>query len=407
MSFTMNSKRVARVIAIILAFLMLFSVLMIILDSVTANTATARVTQAEIDRLRAEKREQERRRQEIQSRINAIDYERMTEIAKKSVLDDRMMLTGDQIQNIVETIELYVVLIQEKEQEVDEAQARENAQLDHDKKRVRDMEESGVITYLEIIFDSTSFTDLLARLDFVNDIMRADERIYNNLIAARLETIAAKEDLERTMEEMEEEKLLLEERQAELEQQLAEAIALIEQIQAQLEVERALRAEVEAEEAQKQREINAKVEEFRRQQERDALARSAQARGTGELTWPVPGHNTVTSEFGIRRHPVFRVMRQHNGIDIGAPHGARVVASDTGTVILSGYNSSYGNYIVISHGNMTTLYAHLSSRGVREGDVVVKGDTIGRIGSTGISTGPHLHFEVSVNGSRVNPMRHL
>jgi murein DD-endopeptidase MepM/ murein hydrolase activator NlpD len=131
-------------------------------------------------------------------------------------------------------------------------------------------------------------------------------------------------------------------------------------------------------------------------------------RGTGELLWPVPGHRTVTSGFGIRLHPVFRVHRQHLGIDIGAPHGARVVASDTGTVITSEYDRSYGHYIVISHGNgMTTLYAHLSSRGVRRGDVVVRGDTIGRIGSTGVSTGPHLHFEVMINGSRVNPQRHL
>ncbi|MCL2227171.1 MAG: M23 family metallopeptidase [Oscillospiraceae bacterium] len=106
-------------------------------------------------------------------------------------------------------------------------------------------------------------------------------------------------------------------------------------------------------------------------------------------------------------------MRQHSGIDIAARHGANVLAADRGTVITSRFNSSYGNYIVIAHGEnrngdrITTLYAHLSTRSVSVGDVVEQGQVIGRIGSTGVSTGPHLHFEVMVNGTRVNPMRFL
>ena len=121
---------------------------------------------------------------------------------------------------------------------------------------------------------------------------------------------------------------------------------------------------------------------------------------------PVSG--AVTSGFGMRKHPVFGDYRQHNGVDFYASHGAVVVAADSGTVITSTYNSSYGNYVVIAHGGgMTTLYAHLSSRSVSVGDGVSKGQQVGLVGSTGISTGPHLHFEVSVNGTRINPMTKL
>jgi len=404
----MNNKRIVRIIAIILALIMLFSVFMIALNALTAKA----VTQAEIDRLRAEKKEYERKKREIQSRINSIEFEKKTEIARKEVLDDRIMLIDLEIDNIDETIGLYEILIIEKELEFEAAQERENEQFRVYKNRVRDMEENGVISYLEIIFDSTDFSDLLARLDFVGDIMQADEQKYNDLIIARQETKAAEERLKQTKLETEEEKRQKELKQVELEERLEEAYELIKAIEADLENEQALRAEVVANEEKIQREINQKVEELRREQERArAAAASSSAtrvRGTGQLKWPVPSSGGVSSGFGMRMHPVYKVYRQHSGIDIPAKHGASVVAADTGTVITSAYNSSYGNYVVISHGNgMTTLYAHLSSRKVKEGASVTKGDVVGLIGSTGVSTGPHLHFEVSVNGSRINPLYRL
>jgi len=409
------NRKVARIIALIMALVLLLSLGYMVLDSVFAS---AGVSQSEINKLREEKKEYEKKKQEIQSRINTIEFERMSEVAKKTVLDDRISLTGMEIDNITATIEQYVLLIQDKEVELVEAKGREDSQFTRYKSRVRDMEENGVISYLEIVFDSTSFSDLLARIDFIGDIMRADEVTYNNLIAARLETKEAKDALEQTKVELEEEKADREDKLEELAIQLDEASALIEQIQATLESEQALYDEAATEAARIQRDINAKTEELRKQEEAAARRRAEsqaatqRTKGTGELMWPVPSSNNVTSGYGIRPHPVFRVMRQHWGIDIGARHGANVVAADSGTVITSSYNSSYGNYIVISHGNvngttMTTLYAHLSSKRVSEGASVSKGQVIGLIGSTGISTGPHLHFEVTVNGSRINPLNRL
>ena len=395
----MNNKRIARIIAIILALIMAFSFIYAAID---ALTATAAVTQAQIDKLRQEKKEYEKKKQEIQSKINTIEFERMTEVAKKSVLDDRIMLTGNEIDNTTETIAHYEDLIAEKELEVIAAQGRENDQLEHYKDRVRDMEENGVISYLEIIFESSSFIDLLARIDFVADIMSADENTYQRLIAAREETYNAKLDLENTKEELEEEKVQLEFKNEELLEQLAEASLLIEKIEATLDAENELYKQTNAEEAKVQEEINKKVEELRRQQERA----NAGVKGTGTLGWPSPGYSYVTSTYGLRPHPVHKVIRQHSGIDISVPYGAKIVASDTGTVITSAYNSSYGNYVVISHGNgVTTLYAHLSSRSVSAGQSVTKGQTVGLCGSTGVSTGPHLHFEVAVGGARTNPLQ--
>ena len=403
------NRKAARIIAIILALVMLLSIGWMLLDALTAS---ARVTQAEIDRLREEKRVYEKRKQELQSSINTIEFERKTEMAKKSVLDERISLTEMEIDNITAIIEQYVFLIVEKEADVSDAKDREEAQYAMYKSRVRDMEENGVISYLEIIFDSSSFSDLLARIDFVGDIMRADELTYNNLIKARLETEAAEQALRQTKLEMEGEKENLEVKREELGVQLDEANALIAEIQASLESETALYQEAAAEEAKIQREINAKAEEYRKQQEADRQAAIGKVSGTGDLMWPVPSSGYISSGFGLRLHPVYRVMRQHYGIDIGAAHGASVIAADSGRVITSAYNSAYGNYIVVYHGTvngvtMTTLYAHLSSRRVSEGADVVKGQIIGLVGSTGVSTGPHLHFEVTVNGSRVNPQSRL
>jgi len=415
----MGNKRFVRIVAIILAFLMLLSVVLIAVEVLANSTASARVTQGQIDGLRERKRELEREKREIQSKINTIEFERMTEITKKEVLDSRIDLTGQEIDNVVSTIAYFDLLIREKEYEVYLAQTREDEQFEKYRNRVRSMEENGIITYLEIIFDSTSFSDMLARIDFVADIMRSDENAYNDLIDARNETESAKAALEETREEMDEEKEYLELKEAELLEQLDEAHELILRMEEDIDTERQLRDLVVSEEARVQREINAAVAELARQQEleRQRRLRAQQAAagtgvssgtvtGSGQLMWPTSG--PVTSGFGVRRHPVFGDMRMHSGIDIGAGHGATVVAADGGTVITSAYNASYGNYVVISHGGgITTLYAHLSSRSVSAGASVSKGQQVGLIGSTGISTGPHLHFEVMVNGSRVNPLSKL
>ncbi|MDD4172545.1 MAG: peptidoglycan DD-metalloendopeptidase family protein, partial [Syntrophomonas sp.] len=130
--------------------------------------------------------------------------------------------------------------------------------------------------------------------------------------------------------------------------------------------------------------------------------------GTGSYTWPTPGYTNITSAYGMRYHPILKKNKLHTGIDIGAPSGARIVAADGGSVIFSGWLGAYGNAIIIDHGaGISTLYGHQSSRLVSVGAKVSKGQTIGKVGSTGWSTGPHLHFEVRKNGTPVNPRGYI
>lgn len=128
---------------------------------------------------------------------------------------------------------------------------------------------------------------------------------------------------------------------------------------------------------------------------------------TGELYWPVPGHHRITSPFGYRIHPILKYRKLHTGVDIGAPNGTPVVSAASGTVIASRFMGGYGNCIMIDHGGKVTVYGHLSSRAVSAGQSVSAGQTIGYVGSTGMSTGAHLHFEVRINGAVQNPLNYL
>ena len=139
------------------------------------------------------------------------------------------------------------------------------------------------------------------------------------------------------------------------------------------------------------------------EKQRQAEAAAAVA-GTGAFIWPVPSCTYLTSRFGLRVHPIYGTTKSHTGVDIGAESGATIVAADGGTVVMAGVNSGYGNCVMIDHGNgYKTLYGHMSSIAVTNGQTVSQGDTIGYVGSTGVSTGPHCHYEVWKDGSRIDP----
>lgn len=371
------------------------SVLYVVVSSLTASA----VTQSEIDNLKKQQKEIQKKQQEMQSTINSLEYEQSAALAKKQVLDDQIQLTQDEIANISDQIQQYTLLIEAKQLEVIQAQQNEDDQLERYKQRIREMEEYGTISYISVIFEADSFSDLLARINDVGELMEYDKELYEQLKVAKQTTIEAKASLELSKADQVIEKANLEVKNTELNTQLAAADELLDKIEKDIAAAKELYLQEQEAAKQIQSTINKKTEE---------LKKSQQVKGTGAFSWPVPSNNIVTSRYGNRWHPIFKEYRMHRGIDIGASYGASILASDGGVVILSAYSSSYGNYVVISHGNgYTSLYAHMSKRSVKEGDKVTKGQRIGLIGSTGNSTGPHLHFEISKDGATTNPLNYF
>ncbi len=388
----MKNKQFVRIVSIILVLLMVLGILVTII----ASGAGAVASKSALNKLKEQQKEIKQRMQEIKSQINSAEYEQSTALAKKRVLDEQVELTQSEIENISEQIIRYDGYIDDMTAEVAKEKAEEDAQWDRYKARIRSMEENGVISYYEIIFGANSYTDLLSRIDCISEIMDSDERMYQQLVAARERTEQAKADLEEAKAEKESAVEELEDAKAELEKQVDEASAMLEEIEANLESYEALYKEADAERAKVQKEIAAMEAELEKMQG---------VKGTGSFIWPCEARR-VTSTYGSRYHPIHKTYRFHAGVDVGCSYGSKVYAADTGTVLTAQYSSSYGYYVVISHGNgYSTLYAHLSKISVKVGQNVTQGSVIAYSGSSGNVTGPHLHFEIRKNGTTINPLQ--
>ena len=348
----------------------------------------------------------------MQAGIDELLAQRDTVLEKKALLDEQNQYAVEEMELIDEQIEVYTGLIEDKAEELAEAQEAETSQYELYCKRVRAMEENGSYTYLDILFNCTSLGELLGAMDDISEIMDADRRLYEKYTAAREETERVKAEYEDTLADLGDKQDELEAEKARLEAEIEEATDLINDLEADIE---AAQAEYAANEAAEQA-LNAQMDAIAAQiaAEEEAARQEAAQNGTdytgpgstatGSYTWPCPSCTYITSGYGNRIHPIFGTERWHSGIDIGAAAGATVIAADSGTVSVATYSSSYGNYVMIYHSNGTyTLYAHMSSIAVTAGQSVTKGDTIGYVGSTGWSTGPHLHFEIRNSGGTIDP----
>ena len=371
------------------------------------------VTQSQIDELKEQRNVIRAQRQEKQAIVEALEAEKADVVAQKQAMDERNMYTLQQIQLNNQEIELYDEMIAEKAAELEEAQRLENEQLERYRARVRAMEENGGYNILAIISKSDSSSDMLTAMDDVGEIMESDRQLEDAYIAARENTESVKADYEDTRAELEELKAQLKAEQEELEKDIEEAIQIILDLENDLENRQAEYDAIMAAEDAANATIDKLVAELEAQRAAEAAAAAAAAGGSsgggsanasGSFLWPVASYVYVSSRFGLRVHPITGKTKSHTGIDIASNQGTAVYASDGGTVTLAGWNGGYGNCIMIDHGNgYVTLYGHLSSISVSVGQTVSQGATIGAVGSTGNSTGPHLHFEVLKNGTRIDP----
>lgn len=381
------------------------------------------VTQAEIDEIQRQKDELTALRQQSQQKVDELEAQQASVLEQKAALDERNLYALDQISLISEQINLYSEMIADKAREVDAARDKEERQLKRYRDRVRAMEEEGEFSFLALLLNTTNLGEFLTLLDDMGEIMESDRNLEDEYIAAREETERVKAEYEAVKAELEAKQAELKAEQEELERQIEEAYELIASLQE--DIDKAM-AEYEINMAAEDEMIahfNAMSAQFAREQEeaRRAAEEAAAAAGggssgggssggggsvtgSGSFIWPVPSCTIITSRYGNRFHPILQKDRFHAGVDIGASAGSTIVAADGGTVAEATYSDSYGNYVMINHGNgYSTVYAHMSSIAVSAGQSVSQGDTIGYVGSTGWSTGPHCHFEIRLNGSTTDP----
>ena len=363
------------------------------------------VTQAEIDALKGDAKDLKGQKKEIQAKLNALAADKSNAMERKDLLDQQIANTSAQITNVEAQISKYTQLIGEKEVELKDAEEKEAAQYELFCQRVRAMEERGSVSYWSVLFKAESFTDLLSRVDFINEIMASDQRVIDDLQTLQQQIADTKADLEESKTQQEAAKTELVSKKKELDAQRVAANKVIQELTATENATEAVLADMEAEEDAIQAEIQRLSRELAAQQA--ASGQKPQQSNPGGYIWPV-NSRYITSTMGGRTSPGGIGSTNHKGTDIGrVGYTSQVYASKAGTVIKATYSRSYGNYVVISHGGgNTTLYAHMSSLKTTAGAYVNQGDVIGITGSTGNSTGPHLHFEITENGSRVNPLSH-
>lgn len=388
---------------------------------------------------------------------NTDEIQRMVE--EKNIIDQEIFLLYQQIDNINNQIATYSMLISDKQDELTAAQDKFDQLLAQNKERIQAMEEEGEVTYWSVLFQANSFADLLDRLNMVREIAAADKRRLEQLNAAAKEVSEAKAVLEEEKLALEETKKTLDTTQEELEVKRAEADALlVELVDRGMEYE-AMVAMSEQTQAQLMLEIANKKDEYDNAVYREWLATSVppttkpkppsetkppettptkptepgetteptqettepeettkpteetkpQETKPAEESWALPIYYTAfTSAFGYRTDPVYGGSAYHYGVDLAAPTGTPIYASRSGTVSTATYDGSCGYYVQINHGDgYRSIYMHMTHYVVSAGQYVSRGQVIGYCGSTGKSTGPHLHFGISYNGSYVNPANYI
>lgn len=448
---------IVGVIAILLAAVLLLGIVL------TAFGETSADIKKKIDDLKERESAIAAQQNALAAEIKENKSDMLDLVGQKSQIDKQVKLTQDSIANKNEQIQEYNLLIAEKQNELDAALAERDALNERYQARIRSMAENGKITYWSILFKASSFADMLNRVDTINEIALADNRMLEKMEQTAEEIERARQDLAEEKVSLEEAKTELAAEEENLAAQRAEADALLEELiqnddalQAAAAKYDAAKSQLEQQIAQQQANYTEKVaeeEEARRkaaeeaarrkaeQEAREAAARqqaamannnnnnssnttpsggSGGSSGTGGsgstgssgssgamFRWPSYTH-AITSHFGMRVHPTTHRYTLHNGIDIGASYGTAIWAAASGTVTAAGWNDGYGYYVTINHGNgYTTLYGHMSQLAASAGDYVTAGQTIGYVGSTGWSTGPHLHFTVYKGGVAVNPLAYL
>lgn len=358
------------------------------------------VTQEELETIEAQREVLETRRDNIEKKVSELSASHASALEQKAALDERNQITLKQIKLLMDQIDLCDTILKQKEKEVEAAKQKETEQLEKFRARVRSMEENENYSILDLLLTSSSIGEFISAMEDMQVIVESDKKLADDYIAAREEAERVRNEYLSVKNEYKEHLDVLNAEQGKLERQIAEADALI--ISLEEDTESAI-AEYEISISSEDK-MAKYLDEMSLQyaHEQDAELRGVYS--DSQFIWPVPSCTLLTSPYGYRIHPILDYERLHAGLDIGAKFGEEIIAADGGTVLIAEYSDSYGNFVLIDHGDRySTAYGHMSEIAVEAGQEVKQGELIGYIGSTGWSTGPHLHFEIRLDGERIDP----
>ena len=417
----MNNRKVITIIAGIMAVIMLLSLVLSLVGSL-ASAASSSEIQTQIDQLEDEKAKADAELAALEAQLST-HLESMNDmILQKNVIDQQISVLNSQMSTVSQMLSAFNLLIADKQEELDRAEARLEELNEKYKLRIRVMEEKGGLSYWSVIFNASSFSDLLDRLNMVNEIAYADARRLEELREAatlventRAELLTQKQEMEQTkrsLQEMREEMLL---KQAEANALLAELVALGDEYLQYVE-------DAEDRQLALMLQLAQKGEELDEAKYREWLATSVPPTSTSTsgnhvtntvngITWYTPTKNfVITSLYGPRKHPITgQEGKMHWGVDMAAVTGTPIYATRSGIITAAAFqDGGAGYYVKINHGDgYGSIYMHMTHYIVSVGDYVSAGQIIGYVGSTGGSTGPHLHFGISKNGYYVDPLDYI
>ena len=416
-----------RVIVSVIALVLILSIISgVIVMAVSAKTSAE--IQAEIDALQEQSEELAAEREALESEIAANETKTLTIVEQKSQVDREIELTRQEIVLVNEEIHQYNLLIAEKQSELDELEAEQEELFGRYELRMRAMQEQGEISYWAVFFQSKSFADMLNSRAMIEEIAKCDQRMLDEMRALSAEVLAAKDalpeekmNLEAKRLELDEAEQLLEEKRAESDELLAQLNADRQALLEEAEKYESMEADLSAQIAQMEQELTdalrAEWEAAHPPQPDDDGDGDGDSDGgsdsdipsSGEsFLYPLPPGAVITSSYGYRIHPITGNYSLHNGVDLAIYQGAPIYATKSGYVSTATYNYVYGYYVTINHmDGYSSLYGHMTNYTVSEGEYVTRGQIIGYVGSTGWSTGSHLHFTIYYNGSTVNPMDYV
>lgn len=393
--------------AVLLAVCMLLCTL-----PMPTSAAKSDEIKSQLDGLKAENAEIQAQIDEIQGQYDENATEIKQLVDKKNAVDKEIALLHTQVNNINQQIISYSQLIADSQDQLDEAEVELEALNEKYKQRIRAMEEEGAISYWQVVFQAKSFTDLLDRINLIDEIAEADQKRLDEIKQASDLVQSAQDQLRDEKSELELSQDQLAKSQELLEQKRTESDDIIRDLAAKQEEYLLLLDESEAKQDALMKEIAQKEKEYSNAKYQEKLAKLALqgSNPPSDAAWitPVSGYS-ITSPFGMRIHPVYGYQLMHNGIDLACPQGTPIYATRAGTVTMASYQAGgAGYYVSINHGDgFSSVYMHMTHYVVSAGQSVSAGQLIGYVGSTGVSTGPHLHFGISYAGTYVNPLAYI